>query len=201
MAPTDDARLIQIVDAAVAEAAARAGAWVKCAPGCTQCCIGVFPISQLDAARLRAGLDELAARDPDRASAVREPARDAVARLAAEYPGDAQSGILDPERGEEFEAFGNEEPCPALDVKTGLCDLYEARPMTCRVFGLPLRTEDGVGVCELCFQGASEQEVTACLVDAQCEALEEEANAAAERACGLHGQTTVAWALAAGRGR
>jgi hypothetical protein len=51
-----DNELIQIVDAAVAEAARRSGAWLVCRLGCTQCCIGPFPINQLDARRLRRGL-------------------------------------------------------------------------------------------------------------------------------------------------
>ena len=38
---------------------------------------------------------------------------------------------------------------------TGHCELYESRPMTCRVFGPPVRSEDGLGVCELCFHGAT----------------------------------------------
>lgn len=200
MLPKGDAQLVQIVDAATAEAAQRAGPWVKCAPGCTQCCVGVFAISQLDAARLREGLQELAESDPARAHAVRERARLARERLAAEFPGDARTGILDPERGAEFEEFENEEPCPALNPETGLCDLYVARPMTCRVFGLPLRTEDGVGVCELCFEGASEEEIAACVVEPGCEDLEAEMNADAECAAGLHGETIVAWALGSRRG-
>lgn len=200
MIPGGDAQLVQIVDAAVAKAAERAGARVKCAPGCTQCCIGVFAISQLDAARLRKGLDALGESDPARAEAVRVRARVARERLAAGFPGDGGTGILDPERGEEFEEFGNEEPCPALDPATGLCDLYGARPMTCRVFGLPLRTEDGVGVCELCFEGASEEEIAACVVDPDCDDLEEETNAEVERASGVQGETVVAWALGDRRG-
>ena len=31
-----------------------------------------------------------------------------------------------------FADFGNDEPCPGLDPDTGGCDLYDARPMTCR---------------------------------------------------------------------
>ena len=38
------------------------------------------------------------------------------------------------------------------------------RPMTCRVFGPPVRMGGGdeLGHCELCFEGASEAEVAAC---------------------------------------
>ncbi len=195
MIPASDRRLVQIVNAAAAEATGRAGAWVKCAPGCTQCCIGVFAISQLDAERLRAGLEALAESDPQRARAVLERARQAVARLGTNFPGDARTGILDPGRGEEFESFANDEPCPVLDPQTGMCDLYNERPITCRVFGLPLRTEDGLGVCELCFEGASDEEVAGCELHLDSHELEAEANAEVERSSGRHGDTIVAWAL------
>src|SRR3974390_3190933 len=152
-----DQKLIQIVDKALAQASRRSGKWLACRPGCTQCCIGVFPINQLDAVRLRRGLTELEKRAPGGAEAVRQRARDALTRLRPEFPGDPASGILD--EGEEadrrFENFANDEPCPVLDPETGMCELYDSRPMTCRVFGPPVRSEDGLGVCELCFQGAS----------------------------------------------
>ena len=195
MLPDGDSELVQIVDAAVADAARRAGSWLKCAPGCTQCCIGVFPISQLDAARLREGLVRLDATDPGRAAAVRERAEQSVARLTVGFPGDVLTGILDASRADVLEDFANDEPCPALDPATGLCDLYAARPITCRVFGPPLRVEGGLGVCELCFRGATEDEVAACEVHLDAEERESALNAQVEGAAGISGSTVVAWAL------
>src|SRR5271167_4641650 len=162
--PPRDQTLVQIVDAALANAARRSGQWLACHPGCTQCCIGVFPINQLDARRLQEGLTELAERAPERADRVRQRAREAVSRLAKNFPGNPISGILDEsdEAEERFAEFANDEPCPVLDPATGLCELYEARPMTCRVFGPPVRSEDGLGVCELCFHGATDKEIAAC---------------------------------------
>src|SRR6202047_1861443 len=90
-----DQALIQIVDSALAEAARRSGKWLVCRPGCTQCCIGVFPINQLDALRLSRGLSDLERRAPDRADRVRERAREAVVRLSPDFPGDPASGLLD----------------------------------------------------------------------------------------------------------
>ena len=75
MLPSGDTRLVQIVDTALADTARRSGDWLVCKPGCTQCCIGVFAIHQLDAARLQQGLQELTASDPERARSVRERAR------------------------------------------------------------------------------------------------------------------------------
>ena len=67
-----------------------------------------------------------------------------------------------------FEDYANEAPCPALDLATGLCDIYEWRPITCRVFGPPVRmdadAEDStaLGHCELCFAGATTAQIAAC---------------------------------------
>ena len=137
-----DGALIQIVDAAMIEAARRAGPWLVCRVGCTECCIGPFPITQLDARRLRQALAELQACDPDCAARVQQRARGYVARTSHDFPGDPHTGIL--ARGEDAEArfsiFADAEPCPALDPETGACDLYTARPITCRTFGPPVRS-------------------------------------------------------------
>jgi Fe-S-cluster containining protein len=163
-----DRALIQIVDAALAEAARKSGSWLVCRPGCTQCCIGPFAINTLDAERLRRGLGELHSRDPHRAQSLRDRARASVARISADFPGDPDTGWLDDSDEAElrFETFANDEPCPALDPISGTCDLYEWRPMTCRLFGPPLRVgEQAVGICELCFEGATDDQIAACEVD------------------------------------
>ena len=173
--PAGDQKLVQIVDAAFADAAQRSGKWLLCRPGCTQCCIGDFEINQLDAMRLRQGLAELKKRDPERAKRVQARVRESVKRLRQEFPGDVRTGELnsDEEAQTAFEDFANDEPCPALDPESGTCDLYVYRPMTCRVFGPPIRSEGGLGVCELCFQGASSDEIAACEMNVDPEGLEE----------------------------
>src|SRR5208337_1296612 len=103
--PAADGALIQIVDAALADASRRSGDWLVCRPGCTQCCIGVFPINQLDAGRLRRGLADLDKRAPQRAGRVRERAREAVARLSPDFPGNPASGVLDEGEEEHFADF------------------------------------------------------------------------------------------------
>jgi Fe-S-cluster containining protein len=160
--------------------------------------MGVFAINQLDAARLKKGLRQLQSQAPERAAAVRERALEAVSRLSASFPGDPASGILDEtqEARERFEDFANDEPCPALDPQTGLCELYDSRPMTCRVFGPPVRSEDGLGVCELCFKGASDQEIAACEMIPDPDDLEDQLLKRLEKESGRCGDTIVAFALA-----
>jgi Fe-S-cluster containining protein len=162
-----DARLVQIVDAALAEAVRKSGPWLVCRPGCTQCCYGSFSITPLDAWRLKQGLAGLESTDPDRAERVRERARQAIA---------------DPDE---------DGPCPALDLETGTCDLYATRPITCRAFGPPVRCGDeGVGVCELCYEGATDEQIAACEVEIDPDNLEGALLASLES-----GETTVAESL------
>lgn len=165
--PARDRELVQIVDAALAEAARQAGEWLACRMGCTQCCYGAFAINELDAVRLRAGMDALRIAEPAVAAAIELRARAWVAEYGADFPGAAgELGTSEVER-ERFEEFANEAACPALDPETGRCDVYAWRPMTCRVFGPPVRMDSGegseaLGHCELCFHGASDAEIAGC---------------------------------------
>ena len=195
---SSDQALIQIVDSALADVARRSGEWLVCRPGCTQCCMGVFPINQLDAARLQKGLAELESSSPDRAELVRARAREAVTRLSPDFPGDAITGLLDEgDEGERrFSDFANDEPCPALDPATGNCELYGSRPMTCRVFGPPVRSEDGLGVCELCFHGATDEEIAACEMNPDPGDLESTLLEKLEKNTGTRGNTIIAFCLA-----
>jgi Fe-S-cluster containining protein len=197
MLPNRDSQLVQIVDAALADTARRSGAWLVCHAGCTQCCIGAFAISQLDAERLRTGLQQLETTDPQRAARLLQRTREYIARVAADFPGDVQTGALDesPEAEERFASFANDETCPVLDPETGMCDLYTARPMTCRIFGPPVRSEDGLGVCELCYQGASDEEVAACEMRLETDDMEAQLTAEVEQETQRHGSTIVAFAL------
>ena len=106
---------------------------------------------------------------------MQERAREAVKRLGPQFPGDARTGVLseDQEAQAAFEDFANDEPCPALDPESGTCDLYAHRPMTCRVFGPPIRSEGGLGVCELCFQGATPEEIAACEMQVDPDGVED----------------------------
>ena len=195
--PSGDSKLIQIVDAALSESVSRSGRWLACKPGCAQCCMGVFGISQLDALRLQEGLAELSRNDPARAERVRMRAEEAAARLAPSFPGDPVTGLVDQSREayERWNDFGNDEPCAALDPETKTCDLYEYRPMTCRTFGPPIMSDGELGVCELCYDGVSDDDIKKCEMRADSGDLEDELVKAAETATGKRGETIVLFAL------
>ena len=150
-----DGALIQVVDAAMAEAVRKAGPWLACRPGCAECCIGPFAITALDAQRLREGLSAI---DPTVAARVLDRARNYVEDDSA--------------------------PCPALDPETKTCDLYDWRPVTCRTFGPAVRFGgESVAVCELCFDGATPDEVEACAVELPVEAFAEDEFTVAQTLC------------------
>lgn len=167
--PPRDSELVQIVDASLAEAGRRAGSFLVCRIGCTQCCYGAFAINALDAARLRQGISVLRAGEPVLAARIESRARAWIAQYGSSFPGDPESGVLGTSEAdqERFEGFANDAPCPALDPVTGRCDVYAWRPMTCRVFGPPVRSvnndgAEGLGYCELCFVGATAKQVANC---------------------------------------
>ena len=186
----------------MADVTARSGDWLKCRPGCSQCCVGAFPIGWQDADRLRNGLTALHEVDPERAARVRARTASALTRLDPWFPGDVATGVLG-ESYEEvilFEEFANNEPCPALDVSHGpdhgTCDLYESRPILCRTFGPPMRTDEGnLATCELCYIDASTEEIERCELDPAIPALEEDSNAVNEANTGKRGETLIAYAL------
>lgn len=140
----------------MAEAVRRGGEWIACRPGCYECCLGPFSISSSEAQRLQQGLSALT---PDAAERLHRRAAAYMATISS-YDADGLPEGMD------------DVPCPALDPATGCCDLYDARPITCRTFGPAVRTADGaVATCELCFQGATEDEIASCAVELPPESL------------------------------
>ncbi len=188
--------ILPLVDSALRSAAERSGTSLACRPGCSQCCVGAFAITQLDAELLRSGLAHAPATLAER---IQHRARLSWARLRSTFPGDPLRGLLftQPEHKDAFEEFANDEPCPLLDPATQTCDLYHARPVACRTFGPPVKDEQGhLTVCELCFVDASAEEVARCEMDQSWRTQEELLISASEQRSGLHGLTLVAYALA-----
>jgi len=193
-----DARLTAFVDGILEDAAERCGAHLACRPGCAECCLGPFPITRLDAFRLRRGLEELASRDAWRASRLVHRARLTADVLAADLPTGDGDELLTSD-GSSAEAFYRRHgslPCPALDPESLQCELYEWRPVGCRTFGPPVRVE-GVPLppCRLCFTGATRGTIEACRVDVECGDLEAALLERLESRTGLAGETLVAFAL------
>ncbi|HEY4743431.1 MAG TPA: YkgJ family cysteine cluster protein [Desulfuromonadaceae bacterium] len=115
---------------------------IVCGQGCSACCRGLFDITLLDALFLRQGFDRL----PD---AVQQDIRlKAAARLddiTARWPAFTAPWILNPIPEEEWDAMmpdEDETPCVLLSAE-GQCLVYDYRPMTCRLNGIPLIDTSG----------------------------------------------------------
>lgn len=110
---------------------------IACGKGCSGCCRGLFDITMLDAALLKCGFEGL---PEDIAARIIDKAEKRLFFVKSIWPEFSQPFILNHRREDEIEkllASDNDTPCVLLD-EHGRCLLYEYRPMTCRLHGLPL---------------------------------------------------------------
>jgi Fe-S-cluster containining protein len=194
-----DERLLEVLEDGFETAARRAGSWLVCRSGCSECCHGPFPVTRLDALRLRRGLESLRGARPGRAAAVERRARDAVVALAPGFPGEHASGRLhvDEQALDRFFERHASMPCPALDPDSGRCELYAARPVACRTYGPPLRFgEEQAPPCRLCFQGADTATVDRCRYEPDPAFLEERLLSRLGVRAGEEWETLIAFVLA-----
>ena len=194
-----DGALTRAFDALLFAAARRAGPHVTCHRGCTPCCIGAFDVTALDAARLRRGLRELEAARPRLAAAVRRRATAQWREQRGAFSGDPGGRRLAGDDGarERFFAALGDVPCPALNPRSGACDLYASRPLSCRSYGLPIRC-GGVVLppCPLNFTAATAAGIAAATVEPDPHDVESELLAKLREIHPEAGDTTVAAALA-----
>ncbi|MBK8207388.1 MAG: YkgJ family cysteine cluster protein [Planctomycetes bacterium] len=118
------------------------GARILCAAGCSSCCSQIFQITEVEAARIAAHVAQLPPADRD---LLQSRARENVRKREWLFSGNEQWG-------DSLSGGGN--PCPALTTD-GACGMYEARPIMCRKFGVPIFNPDkpqNVMACELNFK-------------------------------------------------
>ncbi len=156
-------------------------------------------MTRLDLWRLRRGMARLRVDNPEKATAIAERARRAVAELRDGFPGNESTGKLDDNvtRLDRFFEGHSDLACPVLDPETGRCELYVARPVACRTYGPPI----GFGAqlaphCELCFQGADADEIERCRMRPDREGIEARAQAAAGAGADEPWDTLIAYAVA-----
>ena len=194
-----DRQFLRVIDGAIEQASTAAGGGLACGVRCTSCCFGPFAITQLDAWRLRQGLDELGSHDAAGAAAVRRRARAATRNQADAFPTGCV-GTFETEAEEErfYQAFASA-PCPALHPESGVCVPYRWRPVVCRTHGPPIRDGgDDIPHCPLCFTDASPNEIEAARMVIDVDASERSLIDVAERDTGRRDMTTVAFAIADG---
>ena len=124
---------------------------LQCGRGCSLCCYGLFEIGSGDVPVIAEGLEQL---HPRR----RKKIIDRAAAIIAET-GHPNLRECSPAEKESFFDRTSSVACPSLS-DTGECMIYDARPLVCRTFGLPLRERERyIGdVCELNFTDAGAEE-------------------------------------------
>jgi Fe-S-cluster containining protein len=127
--------LLRDIDGWFARCIERTGDQIACRQGCTGCCRGLFEISLLDAALLQSGFALLA--EPVKEEVLTR-ARSRVADLQQRWPEFHAPYILNRLPHDEWQQMPEDDltPCPLLGVDGG-CLVYESRPLTCRLHGLP----------------------------------------------------------------
>lgn len=120
---------------------------IPCGQGCCECCVGLFPITRLDAQELRLGLDTVL---PKQREAIVARAASQVGLIEASYPKLRSTPCLDEWADTTLDAMVEQFahlPCPALGTD-GSCLVYAFRPITCRTMGIPTETNGMVeGAC------------------------------------------------------
>ena len=114
---------------------------IQCGRGCSKCCSHIFQITLLDGWIIT-----------EHVKSLHENERQRLITKAKDY--------LDnlPLTKGEYRISGEGLPCPALGAE-GECTLYEARPIICRRFGMPIydyKKPDNVYACDLNFMDGEE---------------------------------------------
>jgi len=138
---------------------------MQCRRGCSMCCSQMFSISIIEAAFISRAVKAL---DEGERERLRESARAYLAeakKIAGAAPDEGEETIT-PRPGLRL-------PCPAL--KGDACSIYNARPLICRKWGIPLfnpKRPTELQACELNFRPGEEVDVDG-LLEPQVALLEE----------------------------
>lgn len=135
-------------DALFAHIAAEYPDAVACHCGCSDCCHAVFDLSLVEAMYINEIFQQTFPHGPERSRLLEQAS--ALDRKLTK----AKRGLYEAQkRGEPAEAIMRKAaelrmPCPLL-TSDKLCVLYTARPITCRLYGVPLAIGGKSHVCGL----------------------------------------------------
>lgn len=136
---------------------------IACRNGCSECCRGLFDITLLDAFYLRRGFDKLS---ESLKTEIAQAASRRLAQLSLVNPAFIEPWLLNGIPEDDWDALMPEEdetPCLLLSENGG-CLVYEYRPMTCRLNGIPLIDVSGEELfdewCTLNFTGEDPRHLT-----------------------------------------
>ncbi len=111
---------------------------VACQTGCDDCCHALFDLAPVEALALAVAFQKL----------PRQERREALRRAekAARIYDEAARQVLAASPEERLELLSQARvPCPLLSK--GRCILYEERPATCRLYGIPVAIQGSARTC------------------------------------------------------
>ncbi|MBS3778902.1 MAG: YkgJ family cysteine cluster protein [Desulfovermiculus sp.] len=118
---------------------------VKCRPGCSECCYALFDLSLVEAMHINRQLHQLDNEQLKEQVLERADRADRDIHKIKHKAFKARQQGVDPE--DIMQEIGKQQVrCPLLDENNG-CVLYSNRPVTCRVYGLPLTIHGQVRTC------------------------------------------------------
>ncbi|MCM0083066.1 YkgJ family cysteine cluster protein [Geomonas sp. Red32] len=135
-------KLLSLIDEWFARCMERYPDKIACGTGCSSCCRGLFDITLLDALFLKRGFDALS---PEVKGRVLAKCGERLGLMREEWPELAHPFLLNHRPDEDWEALmpdEDETPCVLLDGD-GRCLVYDNRPMTCRLHGIPFVDTSG----------------------------------------------------------
>lgn len=134
--------LLNEVDSWFRRCSLAAGEQIACQRGCSACCRGLFDITLLDAYLIKDGFDRLPQELRDRSHKL---ARQRLETIRHRWPDFDAPFLLNRYPEEEWDEVMPEEdetPCSLLGAD-GTCMIYDSRPMTCRLHGIPMVDDNG----------------------------------------------------------
>lgn len=119
---------------------------VKCKTGCSDCCHALFDLSLIEAMYINQAFQDIFKHGPERSKIIEKASQTdrTLAKIKremfkAEKAGESAETIM-------ANIAKVRMPCPLLDDDCK-CSLYEKRPITCRLYGIPLEIADKSHVC------------------------------------------------------
>ena len=120
---------------------------VKCKVGCADCCHALFDLTLIEALYIRSKFDDSFEEAAQQIILARANAADReIYKLKRKAFKEHQGGKSDDEILEELAQ--KRVRCPLLNTGDQ-CDMYTARPITCRLYGIPTQIGEKAHCCHL----------------------------------------------------
>lgn len=117
---------------------------VTCHKGCTSCCHALFDVSLVEAMYLKEAFDRLPVEERETIKERADEAERTQHKIMRKAMKAREKGTETNELLEDLSRVRIR--CPLLDDE-GACTLYEARPVTCRLYGAPMAFDGQTRTC------------------------------------------------------